>query len=146
MNIWVFYVCRWYSMPWESIREKKKRRRGWRTESSGTPMFRGQGDEEELAKDSEKEQAEVGRKQWDSAHPEAKGKVFQGGKGQKCHMWPRDQIVVNVIRSLRISLQRLFKFWLSGDIRRLLEKGLHSFKWALSLIIPPECPKCSQWV
>lgn len=60
--------------------------------------------------------------------PEAKGKVFQGGNDHICQMWLRGHIVINSIRSLGISLQRLFQFWLSAYIRRVLEKGFHSFK------------------
>jgi len=59
-------------------------------------------------------------------------------------MRPRGQIVINVIRSLGASLQRLFKFWLSAYIRRELEKGFHSFKQPLSLTIPLGFANCSQ--
>lgn len=71
---------------------------------------------------------EQGGNQRESAVPEAKGKVFQGEKDHMCQMWLRGQVVINIIRSVGISLQRLFKLCFSAYIRRVLEKGFHSFK------------------
>lgn len=45
VNMRMFYMYRWYSVPRESTTE----RRDWRTESWGTPMFGGQGHEQEPA-------------------------------------------------------------------------------------------------
>lgn len=70
-------------------------------------MFRGQGDKERPAKDSEKEQlVSYGKnKGW---CPRSQGEhILRRRKGLICQMRLRGQSVINVIRSIRISLQRL---------------------------------------
>lgn len=49
---------------------------------------------------------EQGGNQRESAVPEAKGQVFQGGKDHMCRMRLRGQRVISIIRSLGISPQR----------------------------------------
>lgn len=60
--------------------------------------------------------------------PEAKGSAFQEEGRSSLSNQLRGQSVFNVIRSLGLSFQRLFKFWLLVGIRRILERGFYNSK------------------
>lgn len=117
VNMGMFYVCRWYLVPRESTTEKS----GWRTESWGTPVFGGQGHEQEPAKaQTWSRRSKEGNTE--GAAPEPKGKALRGGNDCMCHT------VINKIRSLGVSCRRLLNPWLSAYIKRVPDKGFHSFK------------------
>lgn len=103
--------------------------------SPGT--LRGQGHGEDPAKDSGKEHADLGGKQ--SVVQKLREKCFKEGR-ITCQMWLRGQVVINAVRAQEYLSKESLKFWLSAYIRRVPEKGLHSFKRLLSSIIPLEFP------